>query len=99
MKKTFPLHADGRQDARVRDKIRQEINRYERRERRKPLPEGADRWEFSCRIGKSAEDAAPIPFKSLPAEIETIGASGAATVYVEIVSKPVSRAGGAGSGR
>ncbi len=40
MKKNFPLKAPGKEDARVRDKIRHEINKYVRRERKKTVPEG-----------------------------------------------------------
>ena len=91
MQKLFPLHETGRDDARVRDRIRQEINRYERRMRRKPLPEDADRWEFVCRIGPSADAAEPVDFKALPGAVETVAATGASGVFVEILAKPVAR--------
>ena len=91
MKKLFPLHEAGRDDARVRDRIRQEINRYERRQRRKPLPEGADRWEFECRAGRSADQAEPVAFKSLAAAIDTIASGEANEIYIEIATKPVTR--------
>lgn len=93
MQKLFPLHEVGRDDARVRDRIRQEINRYERRMRRKELPEEADRWEFSCRIGLSADGAEPVAFKALPSAIDTIATTGANAVFVEILAKPVIRPG------
>ena len=47
MKKTFPLQAPGKDDARVRDKIRHEVNKYVRRSRRKELPEGFAQWDFA----------------------------------------------------
>ena len=75
----------------MRDRIRQEINRYERRMRGKPLPEGMDRWEFTCRIGTSAEAAKAIPFKALPAAIDTVAATGSPTVFVELLARPTGR--------
>ena len=57
MKKTFPLQAPGKDDARVRDKIRHEVNKSVRRSRKQELPEGAARWEFHCKVGASEETA------------------------------------------
>jgi hypothetical protein len=86
MKKTFPLHATGKEDARVRDKIRHEINKYVRRERRKTVPEGFDLWNLHCKIGVSAENADALPFKDVGGAIDKVAAGGAASVYVEIVA-------------
>lgn len=91
MKKTFPLHAPGRDDARVRDKIRQEVNRYIRRESRKKLPEGFGRWEFSCRVGATAEDAATWTLKAVGGAIDAVALTGVAQVYVEIAAVPARR--------
>jgi hypothetical protein len=88
MKKTFPLKAAGKDDARVRDKIRHEINKYVRRERQKVLPEGFGWWDFACRVGASAEAAAPLTLKEVGAAIDTVAAAGAEGVFVEIVAVP-----------
>ena len=57
MKKTFPLQAPGKEDARVRDKIRHEVNKYVRRSQRKTPPEGFAIWEFMCKVGDSPDKA------------------------------------------
>ena len=88
MKKTFPLQAAGRDDARVRDKIRHEVNKYVRRMRRKPLPEGFDLLEFACRVGEGPGHAAPQALKDVGAAIDAVAATGAGQVYVEIISIP-----------
>lgn len=88
MKKTFPLQASGREDARVRDKIRHEINKYVRRVRRKPLPEGFDLLEFQCRVGASAASAQPRALKEVGSAVDDVAAGGSTEVYVEIVSEP-----------
>ncbi|MBS0630817.1 MAG: hypothetical protein JSS11_02805 [Verrucomicrobia bacterium] len=91
MKKTFPLQIDGKDDARVRDKIRQEINNSVRRARAKKLPEGFDSVEFACRVGASAANAEARGFKEIGAEIDRIAGTGATEVYVEITAEPVAR--------
>ncbi len=88
MKKTFSLTAPGKDDARVRDKIRHELNKYVRRERRKPLPEGSKRWDFDCRIGREAATAESRPLEEIGSTIDTLAAEGATTAYIEILARP-----------
>lgn len=91
MKKTFPLQAPGRDDARVRDKIRHEINRDVRRQRRRPLPEGFNAWEFDCRIGTTQEAAERCALKHLGKSVDLAAAAGATQVYLEIIGHPAQR--------
>ncbi|MFO1450818.1 MAG: DUF6172 family protein [Opitutaceae bacterium] len=93
MKKTFPLQSPGRDDARVRDKIRHEINRDVRRQRRRPLPEGYNAWEFDCRMGQSQDSAEPRALKDLAHAIDLVAQEGAVQVYLEIVGRPAQRTG------
>ncbi len=75
----------------MRDKIRQEINKYVRRERRKPLPEDFNLWEFNCRVGATRETAEARPFKEVGGEIDAVAATGATAVYVEVMAVPGQR--------
>ncbi len=86
MKKTFPLKAPGKDDARVRDKIRHEINKYVRRERKKTVPEGFDLWNLNCKIGASSEAAEVLPLKEVGGAIDKVAATGADVVFVEVVA-------------
>jgi hypothetical protein len=88
MKKVFPLQVPGRDDARVRDKIRQEINKYVRRERNKPLPEGFTQWAFACRVGPDPAQAESRALKDVGSAVDAIALAGAREVYVEIVASP-----------
>jgi hypothetical protein len=88
VKKTFPLTAPGKDDARVRDKIRHELNKYVRRERQKKLPEGFTFWTYDCKVGRDATTAAARPLKEVGSAIDDLAASGATDVYVEIVARP-----------
>ncbi len=60
MKKTFPLAHPKIKAARLADAARCEVHRYLKRSRNRPLPEGADFWDFDCKFGPSAEEARPI---------------------------------------
>ena len=91
MKKTFSLEAPGKDAARVRDKIRQEVNRYVRRERRKELPEGFDALEFACKVGATPTTAEVRSLKEVGPAIDTVAATGVTGVYVEILSAPTHR--------
>lgn len=91
MKKTFPLQAPGKDDARVRDKIRHEVNKYVRRSRRKEVPEGFAQWDFACKVGASPENAESRPLKEVAGAIDAVAATGATGVYLEIEAVPGQR--------
>lgn len=96
MKKTFPLEIPDRKPALVLDAIKHELRKYLKRERRKPLPEGVDFWDFDCRVGPAAADAAAVHPGDLEKAVGAAQAGGAAAVYVEILAKPGQRAKKAG---
>jgi hypothetical protein len=98
MKKTFPLQAPGKDDARVRDKIRHEVNKYVRRCRRKEVPEGFAQWDFTCKVGAGPESAADRPLKEVAGAIDAVATAGATTVYLEIVAVPSQRMSAPASG-
>ena len=91
MKKSFPLQAPGKDDARVRDKIRHEVNKYVRRSQRKVPPEGFAIWEFICQVGVSPDRAESRSIKEVGGAIDTVAQTGATAVYVEIVAVPAQR--------
>lgn len=91
MKRTFRLTSPGKDDARVRDKVRHEINKYAKRERRKALPEDGLRWDFTCAIGPTEDTTKPVEFKALGQAIEAVAEEGAETAFVSIQSRLVKR--------
>lgn len=88
MKKTFPLQQAGRDDARVRDKIRHEVNKYLRRARQRPPQEGFRGWDFACKMGPSESEARPCALTEVAAGIDTIAQGGATHVYLELIPVP-----------
>lgn len=88
MKKTFPLHLPDKEDARVVEAIKVTVAKYVKRERRKKLPEGADFWDFRCRVGSDHEGAADTHISSLPKAIDAVTLAGGPEVYVEVLACP-----------
>lgn len=86
MKKTFPLHRPGLDDARVLESVRLDLRKYVKRERRKTLPEGFTLWTFACRVGPTAETAVACEVDAVVATVEALAASGEPAVYVEILA-------------
>lgn len=88
MKKTFPLTAPNRAPARQVDHVKHEISKYLARERRKTPKEGADYWDFDCRIGKEESSAEVIHVAEVNKGIDRIVIEGADKFYMEILAKP-----------
>lgn len=87
MKKTFPFEMPNHKPPRVIEAIKAEINRYIKRERRKPLPEGVDFWDFDCRTGKDAESAVPVHVSEITKNIDTASQEYWVAIYIEILAK------------
>jgi len=87
MKKNFPLHAEGKHPDRVLEAVKHEVRKYFKRERNRPVPEGADFWDFDCQVGLSADTAETVRVGAVIDAVDAVAKSGAASVYVEILSK------------
>ena len=87
MKKTYPLSAEGKHPERVLEAVKHDIRKYFKRERSRPVPAGADFWDFDCKVGASADTAEGVRVGALIEAVDAIAKSGAASVYVEILSK------------
>ena len=92
MRKTFPLTLEGRHPDRVLDAVKHEIRKYLQRERRRPVPEGAQFWEFDCRFGLSQDSAEAVAESEIKPRLDAAAREGAASVYVEILARPGVRA-------
>ena len=91
MKKNFSLHAPRKADARVLDSIKHDVRKNVKRERKKPLPEGAGEWKFECRVGADQQTAEPVPLKDISSALDRVAAGGVDSVYIEIISVPVAQ--------
>lgn len=88
MRQTFPFEHPRHKPQQALDALKYRIRKYLKRERRKALPEGADFWDFDCRMGPSEDEAAPVHVSQITAGIDALAAEGRTHVYVEILAKP-----------
>lgn len=87
MKKTFQLKVENKNKDRLVEAIKNEIRKYIKRERRKPLPKDADFWNFDCMFAKDDETPYEINFVDITASIDAAAQEDCNTFYLELVSK------------
>ena len=87
MRKTFNLNIEGKNRDRVLEATKHEIRKYVKRQRRVPLPEGVDFWDFDCKFGASADHAETLHFAELTEKIDALVQSGGEAFYVELLVK------------
>lgn len=87
MKKTIALTHPKLQPARLADSIKYDIKKYLNRERRKPLPAGADYWTFDCRFGASEDSAEKIFTSEINKRIDAALEQQYVQCYVEILAR------------
>jgi len=96
VKKTFQLRIEGKHPDRLLEAIKHEIRKYVKRQRRVPLPEGVDYWDFDCQFGPSQAAATPIHFATITSLIDAAAKQGEDMFYLELVAKPGHRGTGTG---
>jgi hypothetical protein len=87
MKKNFPLQIEGKNPDRVLEAVKHEIRKYFKRERNRALPKEVDFWDFDCKVGLTAESAEIVKVSAVIEGVDALAKEGAASVYVEILSK------------
>lgn len=87
MRKTFHLNIEGKNRDRVLEATKHEIRKYVKRQRRVPLPEGVDFWDFDCKFGTNADNAATIHFAELTEKIDAVAQAGGEAFYLELLAK------------
>ena len=88
MKKTFKLAHPTIKVARLVESVRRDVRKYLKRERRRALPEGADFWDFDCKVGSTAEESKVIHVADIGKFIDAAQELQLESFYVEIVAKP-----------
>ena len=87
MKKNFPLQIEGKNADRVLEAVKHEIRKYFKRERNRALPKEVDFWDFDCKVGLTADTAEVVKVSAVIESLDALAKEGAASVYVEILSK------------
>jgi len=88
MRKTYPLRPEGKHPDRVLDAVKHDIRKYQKRERRRELPEGANFWDFDCRFGPGKDSAQVVHPGELMNLLDALAKDGAPQCYVELLAKP-----------
>lgn len=91
MRKTYPLRPEGKHPDRVLDAVKHDIRKYQKRERRRELPGGADFWDFDCRFGADKDSAQTVHPGELMNLLDALAKDGATQCYVELLAKPGAR--------
>lgn len=91
MKKLFPLTHPKIKPERLVESIRGDVNKYLKRERSKKLPKGVDFWDFTCKVGVTAESAEPLHVTAVSKAVGDVLANGGETCYVELLAIPGKR--------
>ena len=87
MKKTFKLNIEGKHRDRLLEATKHEIRKYVKRQRRVPLPEGVDFWDFDCKFGTSEENATVVHFATITSLIDAVAQEGGTAFYLELLAK------------
>ena len=73
---------------RLVEAIKYEVRKYLQRERRKPLPDNVDFWDFACRFGADAATSAAIHVADINKAISQAEEQQLESFYLEILAKP-----------
>ena len=87
MKKTFNLDLEGKNRDRVLEATKHEIRKYVKRQRRVPLPEGVDFWDFDCKFGTTKDNAGVVHFATITSLIDAVVSEGGDSFYLELLAK------------
>jgi len=91
LKKTFKLTADNKKPIRVLEAIKNDIRKYIKREKRKPLPEGMDLWNIDCKFAKNDNTPTEIVFQDITKCLDEASAENCESIYIELISNAVKK--------
>jgi hypothetical protein len=84
VKQSFQLDLPGRQRERWLDASKHTVRKYVARQRRAPLPQGSDYWDFACRFGSTEQESTEVHFATLIALMDAAAARGENVFFVSI---------------
>ena len=91
MKKTMELTHPKIKYDRMIERVKHDIRKYLKRERRRELPEDADFWDFNCKFGDTEAQAKVVHLAEMNACIDAAAERKLQSFYVEIIAKPARR--------
>jgi len=91
LKKKFELTATNKEPQRVLEAIKNDIRKYIKREKRKPLPEGCNVWNIECKFGQNEDQPQTIEFQDIIKSIDEASQNEAKSIYIELISNAIAR--------
>ena len=92
MKKIFKIEQEKVKPDRAVDAIKNELRKYIKREKRKPLEDKQTTyWDFDCKFGQSEEQAKECDFNTIITELSGVVKAGWSECYIEIIAKVVDK--------
>jgi uncharacterized protein YqgV (UPF0045/DUF77 family) len=84
LKKTFLLTNSKKNPQRVLDSIKNNIRKYIKREKRKPLPDNSNFWNINCKFGQNKETAIEIKYEDIMKCINEASEQNLESFYIEL---------------
>jgi len=91
LKKVFKINVENKKPDRQIDSIKNEIRKYIKREKKKPLPEDKNFCSFNCKFGQTQEVSKTIDFTDITKSIDEARANEWDSFYMEILREPIFR--------
>jgi len=92
MKKIYQLTDEKKHEDRVLEAVKNDIRKYVKREKKKPLSDKATMyWDFDCKVGATSDDAKVVSYEELIKALDTVKATGVKEAYIEIMAKEVTK--------
>lgn len=87
MKKRFALTHPKKAPERVLEGIKNEVRKYIKREKNKPLPEDKDVWRVDCKFAQNDDELQEIRFSDIIQNIDEASVAKCESVMIEIVAR------------
>lgn len=86
MNKKYELVEKKRNKDRIVDSVKNDVRKYIKREKNKPLTEGVDFWKMECKISKDENELVYVEFNNLIKTIDILVKEDAKAINIEILS-------------
>ncbi len=91
MRKRFALRDTKKAPERVLEAIKNDIRKYIKREKRKPLPENTNFWRVDCRFAKNENELEDIKFEDIMKNINEASAQNCESFMIELIATAIQK--------
>lgn len=91
MKKRFALSDTKKAPERVLEAIKNDIRKYIKREKRKPLPADTNFWRIDCKFAKNENELEAIKFEDIMKNINKASMENCESFMIELISVAIQK--------